>query len=322
VKPGLVSVVVPVFNRSRALREAAESVFSQTYPEWELFVVDDGSTDDTPQVARELADRHPGKVRVLTQSNLGPGAAREAGRLQARGEFVQFLDSDDLLLPQKFELQVAGLRSAPACVASYGGVRWRKPDGTTEGRAIRRTGEEVSSLFPSFLVERWWPTLAPLHRSGVLDRIGPWLPLRLHEDWEYDCRLAAVGGTLHFVPEIIAEIRDLGGDRLSRGRRFDAARLHDRALALAGIFQSARRAAIPDSSREMQHLARHLFLLSRDCAVVGLPGDAETLARLSGEISPRMVLRTFRRLAGILGWKTAGKLALALEGLRKKESQS
>ena len=106
---GLVSTIIPVHNRPALLREAVASVLAQTYRPIEIIVVDDGSTDETGREAEALAEAHP-EVHAIHRENGGPGAARETGRLAARGEFIQYLDSDDLLLPTKFELQVAGLR--------------------------------------------------------------------------------------------------------------------------------------------------------------------------------------------------------------------
>ena len=106
---GLVSTIIPVHNRPALLRESVASVLSQTYRPIEIIIVDDGSTDETGCEAEALAERHS-EVRTIHRENGGPGVARETGRLAARGEFIQYLDSDDLLLPTKFELQVAGLR--------------------------------------------------------------------------------------------------------------------------------------------------------------------------------------------------------------------
>jgi glycosyltransferase involved in cell wall biosynthesis len=91
----LFSVVIPTHNRSRLLPQALESVFSQEESDFEILVVDDGSTDDTGAV---LA-RHAGNVRVLRQDNLGPAAARNLGIENARGDYVAFLDSDDVWFP-------------------------------------------------------------------------------------------------------------------------------------------------------------------------------------------------------------------------------
>ena len=101
---GLISTIIPVFNRPALLREAVESVLGQTYRAIEILIVDDGSTDSTPAVVRELEKIAPTVVRGIRQENLGPGAAREAGRQMARWEFILYLDCDDLLL---VELHVA-----------------------------------------------------------------------------------------------------------------------------------------------------------------------------------------------------------------------
>src|SRR6185503_12200391 len=129
IVPGLVSTIIPVYNRAAMLAEAVNSVLAQAHRPIEIIVVNDGSTDDTQTKANGLAALHPNEIRVIHQANTGPGLAREAGRQVASGEFIQYLDSDDLLLPRKFELQVEGLRSNPDCGVSYGKTRYRHSDG-------------------------------------------------------------------------------------------------------------------------------------------------------------------------------------------------
>src|SRR5262245_5979279 len=141
---GLVSTIIPVYNRSTLLREAVASVLAQTYRPVEIIVVDDGSTEETGREAQGLAGTDA-EVRAIHRDNGGPGAAREMGRLAARGEFIQYLDSDDLLLPIKFELQVAGLRQCSDCVVSYGKTRfYAYGDGPTDV-PWKRTGERIST---------------------------------------------------------------------------------------------------------------------------------------------------------------------------------
>src|SRR5688572_24007248 len=89
MRPGLVTTILPVYNRAAMLRESAATVLAQTYRNIELIIVDDGSTDETSAVADALAAEHPEVVRVIHQPNAGVGPAREAGRLAARGEFIQ-----------------------------------------------------------------------------------------------------------------------------------------------------------------------------------------------------------------------------------------
>lgn len=93
------SVIIPTYNRAALLRDALASVFAQRFADFEVLVVDDGSTDDTGTVLAELADR----ITVLRQDNRGPGAARNAGCAQARGRYLAFLDSDDVWFPWTLE---------------------------------------------------------------------------------------------------------------------------------------------------------------------------------------------------------------------------
>src|SRR6267154_3005296 len=196
----LVSTIIPVHNRASLLKESVASVLAQTYHHTEIIIVDDGSTDDTSMVADELARQHPEKISVIHQTNTGAGLAREAGRQRAQGEFLQYLDSDDLLLPQKFELQVAGLNAHRECGVSYGKTRFYKTGREITDVAWKRTGEIISKMFPSFLESRWWGTSTPLYRKNVVESAGPWTSLSSEEDWEYDCRIATQDVSLHYTP--------------------------------------------------------------------------------------------------------------------------
>ena len=160
----LVSTIIPVYNRSALLLEAVGSVLAQTYNPIEIVIVDDGSTDDTAAIAESLAASNRDVIRVIRQANAGPGTARQRGLEQARGAFIQFLDSDDLLLPTKFEHQVRALRSQPECQICYG-PSLEEDHSTHPIRRIgpmRATGVPRRTLFPGLLVERWWTTSSPL----------------------------------------------------------------------------------------------------------------------------------------------------------------
>jgi glycosyltransferase involved in cell wall biosynthesis len=104
-----VSVIIPTYNRGWCLREAIDSVLSQEFTDYELIVVDDGSTDDT----RTILDSYGQDIIVLTQANQGVSAARNRGIAESRAQLVAFLDSDDLWLPQKLNRQVEFFKSNP-----------------------------------------------------------------------------------------------------------------------------------------------------------------------------------------------------------------
>ena len=319
---GLVSTIIPVFNRPVMLKEAVASVLRQTYRPIEIIIVDDGSIDETPQVAEALARKHPEEITVLHIQNSGPGAAREVGRQHARGEFIQYLDSDDLLLPQKFALQIRGLKANIGCGAAYGRTRYRNSDGTVEPGAWKRSGERIETMFPAFLRSRWWDTPTPLYRALVCTEAGPWTSLCLEEDWEYDCRIAATGVSLYYVPEYVCEVRDHDCQRLCRGESKDPHRMQDRAEAHKLIFQHAQQAGITPDTPEMQHFARELFLLCRQCGAAGLQDEAEMLFELAREASGTqqgkgMDFILYGLLARLFGWVNAGKLACLADRVRK-----
>jgi len=319
---GLVSTIIPVYNRAGLLGEAVASVLAQTYHPIEIIIVDDGSTDDTPGAADSLAAGAPDEIIAVHQVNTGPGLAREAGRHKARGEFIQYLDSDDVLLPEKFALQVAGLRANPRCDVAYGYTRFRHANGRVEPQPWKGTGVRADTMFPSFLRSRWWDTPTPLYRAGVCDAAGPWSDLGLEEDWEYDCRIAALGVELHFCEAYVAEVRDHEQGRLCRGDALDPTRLAQRARSHQLIYGHAKRAGLEASVPEMQHFSRELFLLARQCGAAGLDCETRELFQLAKEASGAARARgldftLYALVAGILGWPLTGRLACASDWFRK-----
>jgi GT2 family glycosyltransferase len=307
-----------VHDRPKLLVEAVASALEQSHRPLEVLIVDDGSTDDTGRVAEELARGHA-EVVTLHQPNGGPGRAREAGRLRARGEFIQHLDSDDLLLPGKLEAQVAALRVRADCGVAYGFTQYREADGRLRPERWKPTGHAAEFLFPSFLRERWWETVTPLYRASVCDAVGPWSELRLEEDWEYDCRVAALGVRLHCVSRFVAEHRHHALGRLSGGAHA-AWRLRERARAHELILGHARRAGVDPRGPEMRHFARELFLLARQCGALRLPDESRRLFELargaSGERGRALDFVLYRALAASVGWRAAGRCAAWLDRLR------
>lgn len=126
--PPLVSVVMPAYNVALYIAEAIQSVLGQDYPNIELIVVDDGSSDGTAQVAEQFGDR----VRVLRQENAGPAAARNRGIREARADYIAFIDADDIWVGDKLTLQVQHLQSHPEIGVVFGEeLPWHvQPDGT------------------------------------------------------------------------------------------------------------------------------------------------------------------------------------------------
>jgi glycosyltransferase involved in cell wall biosynthesis len=318
---GLVSTIIPVYNRPNMVKEAVSSVLHQTYRPIEIIIVDDGSTDETPAIADALATKYPDEVIALHKENTGPGMAREVGRQKAQGEFIQYLDSDDVLMPDKFELQVTGLRNHTGCGVSYGKTRFVQKGSLAEDIPWKRTGEKIRTMFPSFLQSRWWGTSTPLYRSRITDAAGPWMALNVEEDWEYDCRIAAQMVKLHYLPVFVSEERQrTSAGQVIRGNYDKPTALRQRAKAHEQILQYARKANIPSSASEMQHFARQLFLLARQCGAVGLSDESKSLFALARDASGKVRgagfdFRIYQLGGRLLGWKAMGKLSCAIDNL-------
>jgi hypothetical protein len=324
-QPGLVSVIVPVYNRPAQLRTAVESVLSQDYRPVEIIIVDDGSDDGlTPSAAEAIAAAASGQVRIIRIPNSGPGCAREQGRLAARGEFIQYLDSDDILLPGKFRVQVAALRAHPEANVAYGVTLLRDAQGQLVPGPHKDTAIQREHMFPFFLNSRWWETATPLYRAAVCALAGPWTNLRLEEDWEYDCRIASVGGTLVHCAVPVSEMRDHSGPRLSRGSAHDVARLAMRATAHRLVWRHAKKAGLPaNCPSEVSRFARSLFLLARQCGANGLTKEArelhaDALEAASTDSDVLLQLRTYKVATRVFGWRLPGRLAQLLDVVRDR----
>src|SRR5690349_4394466 len=122
----VVSAITIFYNGKTFIAEAIESVLAQTYPSWELLLVDDGSTDGASEIARDYAARHPERIRYLEHAghrNRGMSASRNVGLQNSRGALVAFLDSDDVWLPEKLARQVAILDAHPDAQMTFGPTR-------------------------------------------------------------------------------------------------------------------------------------------------------------------------------------------------------
>ena len=123
----LVSVIIIFLNAGQFLQEAVESVLTQTYEDWELLLVDDGSFDGSSELAKSYEKRYPTRIKYLEHEghqNLGMSAARNAGMRKANGDYIAFLDADDYWLPDKLEIQSGILESNPKIGMLFGSTKY------------------------------------------------------------------------------------------------------------------------------------------------------------------------------------------------------
>ncbi|MEW6297494.1 MAG: glycosyltransferase family A protein [Thermodesulfobacteriota bacterium] len=158
-----VSVITIFFNAEAFLREAIDSVLAQTFPDWELVLVDDGSTDGSTAIAKAYRSRYPDQVRYFEHAghrNLGKSTSRNLGLQKARGRYIAFLDADDVFLPQKLERQVALLEANPNAAMVYGRTQyWYSWTGKPKDKkrdVVSQLGLRAGRLFPPpFLMTRF-----------------------------------------------------------------------------------------------------------------------------------------------------------------------
>jgi len=161
-----VSVIIPTYNRGWVLREAIESVLSQEFSDYELIVVDDGSTDDTP----EILEVYGRDIIVLHQSNRGVSAARNRGIAVSRGQLVAFLDSDDLWLPRKLTRQVDFFKANPAALICQTQETWVR-NGVRVNPGNRHHKFSGMIFEPSLALCLVSPS-AVMIRKTLFDRVG------------------------------------------------------------------------------------------------------------------------------------------------------
>jgi len=201
-----ISVIVPTYNRAASLAEAIQSLLAQTWSDFEVVVVDDGSTDDTPAVVGQIADE---RVRYLRCAHAERSVARNRGLAAAEGGYIAFLDDDDICLPHRLECQAQYLNDHQDCdvVGSGCRIRW-------EGESRRtlwtpwRDADELSLL--GCLLGRRPSLFACMFRRSVLAQMNHWFDARLvlAEDVDFVLRLVlACGGRATWLPEVVYEYR-------------------------------------------------------------------------------------------------------------------
>lgn len=201
----LVSVVIPVFNGERFLREAVQSVLTQNYSPLEIIIVDDGSTDGTATVARSL----PETVRYLHQSNQGAAAARNRGIEHAQGSLIAFADADDLWPEAKLELQVTYLINDTAIEIVMGRTQQVRLSATVNGET---QAEEFAE--PAFSVNLGSAVI----RKSLFERVGLFNEtMRYSEDVDWFMR-AREGGAAIFTIDAVTLFYRQHDENMTRGK--------------------------------------------------------------------------------------------------------
>ena len=305
----LVSVLMPCRNAAPWIGQALDSALAQTWTRLEVIVVDDGSTDGSDRIARKFASR---RCRVVRQEPRGASAARNRALSLAQGEFIQYLDADDLLGPDKVARQVAGLRGRGPAALSWSSAVYLL-EGRADGRSRHEPAPKVGRSGVEFLAQLWGadgpPGIVLVHQwlaaRELIARAGLWNEaLSVDDDGEFFARVVLAADERVAVPEACCYYRKFH---------------HRRNLSAAG----PRRSAVEAACLKAGHLLRH----------ANNEGSRRAASRLVTQETidayPDLAYRRgwdflhahglpferaiaaspwFRRVAPVLGWKASRRL--------------
>ena len=307
----LITVVIPFYNSEKWLAATLDSVLAQTWLRIEIVLVDDGSTDQSYAVARQYSNRKD--VCLLRQANAGACSARNRGLSKGQGDFVQFLDADDLLHPDKLRLQLAALaESPPICAATcrYGIFK----DNVAQARFYE--DQLWRNLAPvEWLVRAWsqnaaMPTVAWLASRQAVEAAGPWnekLPKNPNDDGEFFTRLMLNCQQVVFCADARAFYRADNANGVASGRSAQAMESLLAAAVLCGEhlsrFEDSDQTRFA-SGRLLANVARKLYPLDPDLA-----NRAEALAKAFLKCDVQFETDYARHaVERLLGWRRLAQL--------------
>jgi glycosyltransferase involved in cell wall biosynthesis len=315
----LVSILIPAYNAEEFIAASIRSAIVQTWPRKEIIVVDDGSTDGTADVARRFASK---EVAVVSKQNEGAAATRNHAFALSQGDYVQWLDADDLLAPDKIERQLAALREGDnkwtLLSSSWGHFRYR-----TESARFVPTSlwEDLTPL--EWLIRKMggddqhMQTATWLTSRELAEAVGPW-DTRLHfdDDGEYFSRaLLSSKGTL-FVPEARVYYRETSSGRVSH---IGASNKKKDALVLSMKLNIQRLRSLEESDR----VRKACLVYMQNFYVYFYPERPDLMAELlalaaelGGRLEEPKLRRKFAWMKPIVGFKAAKRAQMTLPQLK------
>jgi glycosyltransferase involved in cell wall biosynthesis len=311
----LVSVIIPCRNGAPWLADAIESCLNQTYRNLQVVFVDNGSTDESVNVAKGYG----ASVTVLECAQEGASAARNAGLVRAEGEFIQFLDADDVLHRDKIRLQIERLASAPpASVCSGAWARFR-----SDPREARFAAESVwRDLAPhEFLISSWlgggmMPNFAWLAPRTVIGKAGPWNErLSLNDDGEFFCRVVLASSGILFCNDARGYYRTLFDPTLSKRRDDDALASYYESIELScrTLLQHCVSAAAARACAT--HYQRFIFDAYPDAPALVQKAE-RNVSRFGGSDLKIHGGRTLQIMSRCFGWKFGKHFQLTWQELK------
>ena len=293
----LISLICPSYNRASFLEACVAPAVACGELEVEFLIVDDCSTDSTMEAVRRLQSLHSvEKIRHFRlEKNSGAQVARNRGIAEARGGFLMFVDSDDMLVPEGVLQVLRHLQAEPDLDYAYGKVLMTDealqplPGKVPVGAAFEKVPVEVAGYH--------WHTMGPIYRRCCIEKVGPWnLDLTGSQDWEYQARVKLFGGRGEFVDALVGYWRQHTGGRVGT-RSFRPDYVRSVMKACESIHTHARQAEKCDTALE-QRLAKKLIVHAIEWGANGYRNEKTRCLRqatstASGNFSLRLAAMVF-----------------------------
>jgi glycosyltransferase involved in cell wall biosynthesis len=302
------SIVIPAYNVAEYILPAVSSALDQSFADLEVIVVDDGSTDNTPTLLAQLAGaRQDQRLRIVRQANGGLSAARNTGIREARGEYIGFLDGDDLWRPDKAERHVAAMDDDPSIGISYSASEFIEEDGQPTQRLLRPDTLKPS-LHEMIVRNHVGNGSTPVVRRDCFEIAGLFREdLRSCEDYEMWCRILWLTDAVAVGIPVPLTLYRLRKTSLS----FDVDRFVTQADMALAIIQSSMK----EVPRRLIARARseHYRIAARKAVMAGRTDKARRLLVQAFRLRPLMFLTDLRAIAAFVS------LAVPEAGIRRVE---
>lgn len=320
----LVSILIPAFNAEKWIGGCIESALAQTWPRKEIIVVNDGSKDSTLKVAKYYASRD---VQVANQENRGASAARNHALSLAQGDYIQWLDADDLLAPDKVSIQLEGAEPGQSSQillsSSWGKYYYRPENAKFVPDVLWDDLTPVEWLFRKVDQNLWMAIESWLVSRGLTEMAGPWNEnMSLDDDGEYFCRVLSCASEVRFIPEARCFCRRATFG-LSHDLTLSSQKLESLAFSLFSYIQTMR------SMEESQRTSDACLKLLNRWAIYFYPERPDLLIKLQstardlgGELTPPRLRAKYQWIQKIFGWRIAKKAQHELPALRSIAERS
>lgn len=305
----LVSILIPAYNADKWIGETIQSALNQTWPHIEIIIVDDGSKDKTLAVARTFES---GNVKVVSQENKGASAARNHALSLAQGDYMQWLDSDDLLAPDKIERQLsagtAEKNSGVLLYSAFGEFLYRLKKAKLEPLPLWRDLMPIDWILIKFTENTWMNPAAWLVRRELTDKAGPWNEkLTLDDDGEYFCRVVMNSNEIKFVPESKSYYRRANIGSLSRGTSMKACNSLFLSLTLCIDYLLNLENSERTRTACVMYLQNWYYYFYPEKQE--LVGKIDALAAsLGGRLSPPSLSWKYSLVLNLFGWQTTKRM--------------